>query len=104
MVFAALSGDLATEFSAYIQIAVPYLFNIVLSIAIIAVGIFLNNSRFYYFSGVALVLTFAGYFLGYPKGIALAVLSGVMILTGLFLLANFLRQFSISIEEDSDEE
>jgi MFS family permease len=67
----------------------------VATLLLVLVGAIKGTARFYFYAALALAVFTTGYFLGVGLGISMTLLGALIILAGLFVLIQFLREHPV---------
>lgn len=88
---ASISPEIKTWLSEYFELALGGFIALLLAV----VGAIVRTGRYYLYASLALAVFITGYVANIGIGISMTVLGGVILLVGLFILIQFLREHPI---------
>jgi hypothetical protein len=93
-----LPGEVLTTLRIYSEL----LFGITFAFLLFGAALMSELMRFYAYAGLAVLLTALAYWLGMPAYAYTLALGGMILLSGMWMLARFLRRYPLAPEEGSN--
>ncbi|MAU10033.1 MAG: hypothetical protein CL607_09450 [Anaerolineaceae bacterium] len=98
IVLFTLTGGMPENIQALIRDNMRLIFSGFLGVSLLAVATLLNNRRFYLYAVVGVLLVWASMLVPFHLGIAVMALAAILILTGIALLVQFIRDYPLEDE------
>jgi hypothetical protein len=98
-VFYILVGDLPASVLDVLLTNDVLILGVLIGLFLGALAAFLKNRRFYLYAGLAVLLVWSAYFLGFRAGIAVTALGAIVEAFGIFVLLRFLKKYPVEQED-----
>ncbi|MCA9895067.1 MAG: hypothetical protein KC615_18905 [Anaerolineae bacterium] len=101
LVLVALAGlfivgnGMPDSFRTILRENMRLIFSGFLGVSLLAAALFLNNRRFYVYAVVGVLLVWASMLVPFHLGIAVTALAAILVLTGLYLVIQFIRRYPL---------
>ncbi|MCB9458028.1 MAG: hypothetical protein H6670_00155 [Anaerolineaceae bacterium] len=101
LVLVALAGlfivgnGMPDSFRTILRENMRLIFSGFLGVSLLAAALFLNNRRFYVYAVVGVLLIWASMLVPFHLGIAVTALAAILVLTGLYLVIQFIRRYPL---------